>query len=155
LALEQSQGEKLMPRVKIIHGPLLDRLGERETDLYGTEPLAEINASLVAMGQAAGVEVDCFQSANEGAIVEEIANCRGKYKFLIINPAAYSHTSVAIYDAIIFSQVPAVEIHLSNLGSREPFRRQSTISSIVIGRIEGLGPDGYRLAMRYCLERLT
>ncbi|MDP8224704.1 MAG: type II 3-dehydroquinate dehydratase [Candidatus Lernaella stagnicola] len=144
-----------MPRVKIIHGPLLDRLGERETDYYGTEPLEEINASLVAMGEAVGVEVDCFQSDIEGEIVTEIANCRGKCNFLIVNPAAYSHTSVAIYDAIVFCQVPTVEVHLSNLASREPFRRQSTISSVVVGRLEGLGPDGYRLAMRFCLERLT
>ena len=144
-----------MPRVKVIHGPLLDRLGERETDLYGTEPLEEINSSLVAMGEIVGIAVDCFQSDIEGDIVTEIANCRGEYHFLIINPAAYSHTSVAIYDAIIFSQLPTIEVHLSNLASREPFREQSTISSIVVGRIEGLGPDSYRLAMRYCIERLT
>ncbi|NLH50133.1 MAG: type II 3-dehydroquinate dehydratase [Myxococcales bacterium] len=144
-----------MARIKVIHGPLLNRLGERETDLYGTEPLDEIDASLQAMGNSVGVEVDTFQSDLEGELVREIADCRGKYNFLIINPAAYSHTSVALYDAVIFSQVPVIEVHLSNLSSREPFRRQSTISSVVVGRIEGLGPDGYRLALRYCLERLV
>jgi len=144
-----------MARVKVIHGPLLNRLGERETDLYGTEPLEEINGSLKAMGEKAGIEVECYQSNLEGELVTAIADCRGKYNYLILNPAAYSHSSVAIYDAVIFSQVPTVEVHLSNLSTREPFRKQSIISSVVIGRIEGLGPDGYRLAMRYCIERLT
>jgi 3-dehydroquinate dehydratase-2 len=146
---------KNIRRIKVIHGPLLDRLGERETDLYGSEPMDEINASLIAMGKARGVEVDCFQSNDEGRLVTEIANVRGNYNFVILNPAAYSHTSVAIYDAVIFSQTPTVEVHLSNLSRREPFRRESTISSAVVGRIEGLGPDGYRLAMQYCLERLV
>jgi len=107
-----------MPRVKVIHGPLLDRLGERETDLYGTEPLDEINASLVAMGQAAGIEVHTYQSNTEGELVTEIANCRGNYQFLILNPAAYSHTSVAILDAVVFCAVPTIEVHLSNLAAR-------------------------------------
>ena len=144
-----------MARVKVIHGPLLDRLGERETDLYGTEPLEEIDSSLRAIGKVAGIEVDCFQSNHEGELVTEIANCRDRYDFLILNPAAYSHTSVAIYDAVIFCAVPTVEVHLSNLASREPFRHQSTISQVVTGRIEGLGPESYRLAMRYIIERLT
>jgi len=143
-----------MVSIKVIHGPLLDRLGERETDLYGTEPLNEINDSLIAMGQAAEVQVDCCQSNHEGDLVTAIADCRGHHRFLILNPGAYSHTSVAIYDAIIFSQVPTIEVHLSNLAAREPFRKQSTISSVVLGRIEGLGPESYRLAMRYCLERI-
>jgi 3-dehydroquinate dehydratase-2 len=144
-----------MPRVKVIHGPLLDRLGERETDLYGAEPLEEINASLVAMGKAAGVEVDCFQSDHEGDLVTEIANCRDRYQFLILNPAAYAHTSVAIHDAVDFCAAPTIEVHLSNLAAREPFRHQSTIARVVLGRIEGLGPEGYRLAMRYAIERLV
>lgn len=144
-----------MARVKVIHGPLLDRLGDRETDLYGTEPLDEINGSLKAMGEKAGVEVECFQSDVEGELVTEIANSRNHCNYLILNPAAYSHTSVAIYDAVIYSQIPTLEVHLSNTSSREPFRKQSIISSVVIGRIEGLGPEGYRLAMRYCIERLT
>ena len=144
-----------MPRVKVIHGPLLDRLGERETDLYGTEPLDEINASLVAMGQAAGIEVHTYQSNTEGELVTEIANCRGNYQFLILNPAAYSHTSVAILDAVVFCAVPTIEVHLSNLAAREPFRHQSTIARVVTGRIEGLGPESYRLAMRYAIERLV
>jgi len=144
-----------MPRVKVIHGPLLDRLGERETDLYGTEPLEEITASLVAMGKAAGVEVDSYQSNHEGDLVTEIAACRGQYDFLILNPAAYSHTSVAIRDAVVFCAVPTVEVHLSNLWARETFRHESTISRVVVGRIEGLGPEGYRLAMRYAIERLV
>jgi len=146
---------KSVKRITVIHGPLLDRLGERETDLYGSEPMAEINASLIAMGKQHGVEVVCFQSNDEGRLVTEIANVRGKFNFLIMNPAAYSHTSVAIYDAVIFSQTPTIEVHLSNLSRREPFRKDSTISSVVVGRIEGLGPDGYRLAMQYCLERLV
>jgi len=143
-----------MAKVKVIHGPLLDRLGERETDLYGTEPLEEINASLIAIGRQAGVEVDCFQSDIEGELVKVIADCRGNYNYLILNPAAYSHTSVAIHDAVTFCAVPTIEIHLSNLSSREPFRQQSTISRVVLGRIEGLGPEGYRLAMKYAIERI-
>lgn len=143
-----------MKKVKVIHGPLLDRLGERETDLYGTEPLEEINQSLIAIGREHDIQVDCYQSNHEGELVTEIANCRGKYDFLILNPAAYSHSSVAIFDAVAFCALPTIEVHLSNLASREPFRHQSTISKIVVGRIEGLGPDGYRLAMRYVIERM-
>jgi 3-dehydroquinate dehydratase-2 len=144
-----------MARVKVIHGPLLDRLGERDTDLYGAEPLEEINASLAAMGEEAGVQVDFFQSNIEGELVTEIANCRGQYNFLILNPAAYSTMSVAIYDAVVYCQVPTIEVHLSNLARREAWRRESTISQVVLGTIQGLGPESYRLAMRFCLERLV
>jgi len=144
-----------MPRVKVIHGPLLDRLGERETDLYGTEPLDEINASLIAMGEKCGVEVSCFQSDVEGELVREIADCRGEFNFLILNPAAYSHTSIAIRDAIVFCGVPTLEVHLSNTLAREAFRHTSFLGPVVVGRIEGLGPESYRLAMQYAIERLV
>lgn len=145
----------MMPQILIIHGPLMNHIGEAETDLYGMETYDEINASLLAMGAAANVGVDIFQSAIEGELVNAIAEARGKYNFLIINPAAYSHTSVAIHDAVVFCGVPTIEVHLSSLANREPFRNQSTISRVVTGRIEGLGAESYRLALRYAIERLV
>ena len=136
-----------MKKVLIIHGPNLNLLGTREPETYGNRTLADIDKSLVERGQALGLEVETFQSNHEGNIVDKIQaaakNCHG----LIINPAAYTHTSIAIRDALLALDIPVIEVHLSNIYKREPFRHQSIISDVVTGKIIGLGHHGYLLAL--------
>lgn len=137
-----------MIKVLIINGPNLNLLGERETDKYGKENLEEINLQLQEYARKISIELETFQSNHEGEIVEKIQ--RAKYesvKFIIINPAAYTHTSVAIRDALLSVNIPAIEVHLSNIYKREEFRHHSMISDIVIGQITGLGAKGYFLAL--------
>jgi 3-dehydroquinate dehydratase-2 len=138
-------------RVLVIHGPNLNLLGTREPEVYGRTTLGEIDAGLVALGRDLGLEVDSFQSNHEGAIVDRIQQAGAsadRPAAIIINPAAYTHTSVAIRDALVGVGIPAVEIHLSNVHRREPFRRRSYISDIAAGVIAGFGAEGYRLALR-------
>jgi len=134
--------------VLVVHGPNLNLLGLREPEIYGRTRLEDLDRSLTQLGSELGLKVDTFQSNSEGAIVDRIQQARGKAQVLVINPAAYTHTSVAIRDAIIACQLPAVEVHLSNVYAREPFRHHSTISDIVVGRIMGFGAEGYLLALR-------
>jgi len=137
------------PRKKIlvIHGPNLNMLGTREPHIYGHASLDEINAGLQARGDQLGFEVKTFQSNHEGVIVDKIQQAMGNCHGIIINPAAYTHTSVAIRDALAMLDVPVVEIHLSNIRKREPFRHQSMIADIVAARIAGFGSFGYMLAL--------
>ncbi len=132
----------------VVHGPNLNLLGEREPAVYGATTLAEIDDQLRALGGELGVEVETFQSNSEGAIVDGIQAARGRIDVLIINPAAYTHTSVAIRDVILAVGVACIEIHLSNVYKREPFRHHSTIADVAVGRIMGFGADGYMLALR-------
>ena len=134
--------------VLVIHGPNLNLLGQREPEIYGHTTLEDIDSSLKRLGQELGLEVETFQSNSEGAIVDRIQQARGRSRVLVINPAAYTHTSVAIRDAITACELPTVEVHLSNVYAREPFRHHSTIADIVVGRIMGFGADGYLLALR-------
>ena len=134
--------------VLVIHGPNLNLLGTREPEVYGRTTLSDIDGSLAVLGRELRVEVASFQSNSEGAIVDHIQQARGRIDVLIINPAAYTHTSVAIRDAIAAVAVPTIEIHLSNVYRREAFRHHSTIADIVEGRIMGFGADGYLLALR-------
>jgi 3-dehydroquinate dehydratase-2 len=137
--------------ILVIHGPNLNLLGTREPDLYGRTTLAEIDAGLVALGRDLGVEVDTFQSNHEGVIVDRIQQAGtspDRPAAIVINPAAYTHTSVAIRDALAGVGIPTIEIHLSNVHRREPFRRRSYISDIAVGVIAGFGAEGYRLALR-------
>ena len=134
-------------RILIIHGPNLNMLGKREPDIYGRQSLAEINAGLLTRGAELGLAVDTFQSNHEGVIVEEIQQAFDKYHGMIINPAAYTHTSIAIRDALASLDVPVIEIHLSNINKREPFRHKSMIADIVAGRVAGFGSYGYVLAL--------
>lgn len=136
------------PVVLVIHGPNLNLLGTREPDIYGRTSLAEIDRQTVELGRELGVEVETFQSNSEGEIVNRIQDARGHIDVLIINPAAYTHTSVAIRDAISAVEVPAIEVHLSNVYKREAFRHHSTIADIAEGRIMGFGPESYLLALR-------
>jgi 3-dehydroquinate dehydratase-2 len=134
--------------VLVIHGPNLNLLGQREPQIYGRTRLLDIDRSLKQLGRELGLKVETFQSNSEGAIVDRIQQARGRAGALVINPAAYTHTSVAIRDAITACDLPTIEVHLSNVDAREPFRHHSTIAGIVVGRIMGFGAEGYLLALR-------
>lgn len=133
--------------VLIIHGPNLNLLGKREPEVYGETTLDEINASLKEIGESLDLSVETFQSNHEGAIVDKIQEAATTKKGLIINPAAFTHTSIAIRDALLLLDMPVIELHLSNIYKREPFRHKSLISDVVTAQITGLGAHGYRLAM--------
>lgn len=134
-------------KILIINGPNLNLLGTRESDVYGTKTLDDINESLKNLASELGVEIDIRQSNHEGEIVDFIQKAKG-YAALVINPAAYTHTSIAIRDAIAAVEVPAVEIHISNIYKREEFRHKSLISQVAYGQISGFGPESYLLGLR-------
>lgn len=134
--------------ILVLHGPNLNLLGEREPEIYGRTTLAEIDGELRALGRELGAVIESFQSNSEGALVDRIHAARGRVSGTIINPGAYTHTSIAIRDALAALSVPAIEVHLSNIYRREPFRHHSTIADLVDGRIVGLGAQGYGLALR-------
>lgn len=135
-------------RVLVLHGPNLNMLGQREPEIYGHTTLADIDASLIALGQELGVQVDTFQSNHEGVLVDRIQAARGQYAVILINAGAYTHTSVAILDALLSVDLPVVEVHLSNLYKREEFRHHSYIASMAVGQICGFGADSYFLGLR-------
>jgi 3-dehydroquinate dehydratase-2 len=132
----------------VLHGPNLNLLGQREPEIYGRTTLTDIDAMLVTLGHELGVEVDTFQSNHEGELVTKIQQARGRYAALIINAGAYTHTSVAILDAILGTGIPVVEVHLSNLYKREEFRHYSYIARVAVGQICGFGVDSYLLGLR-------
>jgi len=134
-------------RILVIHGPNLNLLGRREPDVYGTQTLADIDASLEAAAKELGVEVDCFQSNHEGVLIDRIHEAMGDAAGIVINPGGLTHTSVALADALRSVDLPVVEVHLSNVHAREEFRRVSYVSPIAQGVICGLGADGYRFAL--------
>jgi len=141
--------------VLVLHGPNLNLLGTREPMIYGRETLGEINARLQATGRRLGVEVRCFQSNSEGALVDRVQAALGERTgFIVANPAAYTHTSVALRDALSAVGIPFIEVHLSNIHAREAFRRHSYFSDIALGTICGLGSQGYDLALEIALERI-
>jgi 3-dehydroquinate dehydratase-2 len=142
-------------QVLVLHGPNLNLLGTREPEVYGAQTLAQIDAELNALGAAAGAQITCFQSNHEGALVDRIQAARTDgTRFIVINPAAYTHTSVAIRDALAAVALPFIEVHLSNIHRREPFRHHSYLSDLAVGVICGLGVSGYRLALRHAFESL-
>jgi 3-dehydroquinate dehydratase-2 len=136
------------PAVVVINGPNLNMLGLRQPEIYGAARLSDVEALCVSEGRALGLAVDCFQSNHEGAIVDRIQACRGTAAGIVINPGAYSHTSIAILDALLAAEVPAIEVHVSNIFRREPFRHHSHVSAAAAGVICGLGVAGYALALR-------
>ena len=138
--------------VSVIHGPNLNLLGKREPEHYGSASLDEINSALLADATKANVEVDIFQSNSESDIVNKIQSL--KSDFIIINPAAFTHSSVAIRDALSAMKIPFIEVHLSNVHAREEFRKHSFLSDIAVGSIVGLGPIGYELALQAALARI-
>lgn len=142
-------------RILVLHGPNLNLLGTREPAHYGHQTLAEIDTALVQQGAESGVEVECFQSNAEHALVERIhAAGQEHIGFIIINPAAFTHTSVAIRDALAGVAIPFIEVHLSNVHAREPFRQHSYFSDKAVGVISGLGAMGYLFALGYALHAL-
>ena len=141
-------------QVLILHGPNLNLLGSREPEIYGRETLEEVNARLTAAAAAAGVKVQCFQSNHEGELVDRIQEARReRVGFIIFNPAAFTHTSIALRDALAAVEIPFIEVHLSNIHAREPFRRRSYFSDRAVGTICGLGTQGYDLALASALVR--
>jgi 3-dehydroquinate dehydratase-2 len=139
--------------VLIIHGPNLNLLGTREPEIYGRETLQDINARLAATAEASSVELQSFQSNHEGALVDRIQQAgRERVDFIVINPAAYTHTSVALRDALAAVRIPFIEVHLSNVHAREPFRRHSYFSDLATGTICGLGTQGYDLALAFAMR---
>lgn len=137
-----------MKKILVLHGPNLNLLGEREPDVYGRVTLADINAGITALAKELGLEVQSQQSNHEGEIVEAIGKARKEFAGIIINPAAYTHTSVAIRDAVAACGLPVVEVHLSNVYGREEFRHKSLIAPVCKGQIAGFGADSYLLALR-------
>lgn len=136
-------------RILIINGPNLNMLGLREPEIYGAETLADIESAAQRLGTELGLVVECVQSNSEGALVTHIQQARGQIDGIIINAGAYTHTSIAIRDALAAAEVPFVEVHISNVHTREPFRHQSYLSDRAIGVICGLGSFVYEAALRY------
>ena len=140
--------------VLVIHGPNLNMLGKREPDIYGETTLDEINSQLEALGRSLGLIVETFQSNHEGAIIDKIQDAAATQHGMIVNPAAFTHTSIAIRDALLALDVPIIEIHISNIYKREPFRHKSLISDVVDAQIAGLGIKGYSIALRAMAEMI-
>jgi 3-dehydroquinate dehydratase-2 len=140
-------------RILVINGPNLNLLGSREPDRYGTVTLQVLEQRLLDQARAAGAKLTCFQSNSESELVERIQQANTKrIDFIIINPAAYTHTSVALRDALAAVRIPFVEVHLSNIHAREPFRSRSYFSDIAAGVVSGMGAKGYELALAYALD---
>ena len=135
-------------RVRVLHGPNLNLLGQREPEIYGSTTLADINASLLELSRELGLEVESFQSNHEGALVDRIQAAREQYAAIIINGGAYTHTSVAILDALLAVGLPVVEVHLSSLYKREEFRHHSYLARVAVGQVCGFGAQSYLLGLR-------
>ncbi|MDD5496700.1 MAG: type II 3-dehydroquinate dehydratase [Candidatus Omnitrophica bacterium] len=143
-----------MRKILVIHGPNLNLLGKREVDIYGKVTIEEINEDLKKMAKVKNVSLEIIQSDHEGEIVKAIGSAKGKYDAILINPAAYTHTSVAIRDAISAVDLPAVEVHLSNIYSREEFRHTSLIAPVAKGQICGFGKESYLLGLQAAIGLL-
>jgi len=143
-------------QILVVHGPNLNLLGSREPEVYGSLTLTQIDADLAKIGAEAGFSVESFQSNHEGALIDRIqAAGRDGTRFIIINPAAYTHTSVALRDALAAVALPFVEVHLSNIHKREAFRHHSYVSALAEGVVCGLGAAGYEYALRFAMRRLS
>lgn len=142
--------------VLVLHGPNLNLLGTREPEVYGRTTLADIHAAMLERAGRADVRLESFQSNHEGELIDRVQAAASEgVDFIIINPAGYTHTSVALRDALAAVSIPYVEVHLSNIHSREPFRQHSYFSDQAVGVICGLGADGYLAALDFALARLT
>lgn len=136
-----------MARILVLNGPNLNLLGQREPEVYGRDTLADVEALLRRRAAELGHELDTFQSNAEHELVERVHGARGKADFILLNPGAFTHTSIALRDAVLGVALPFIELHLSNVAAREPFRRKSYFSDIAIGSIAGFGVDSYVLAL--------
>ncbi len=141
-------------KILVLHGPNLNLLGSRETQVYGTITLEAINRDLIALARAEGVTVTIHQSNAEGELVNWIQKAGGEFAALVINPGAYTHTSIALRDAIASVGIPTVEVHLSNIYRREEFRQHSYIAGVAVGQISGFGPESYALGLRAAVAHL-
>lgn len=137
-----------MAKILVIHGPNLNLLGTREVDIYGKTTIDDINKELKKTAKEAGVDIDIEQSNHEGEIVDLIGAAKNKYGAILINPAAYTHTSVAIRDAISATAIPTVEVHLTNIYAREEFRHTSLVAPVAIGQVSGFGINSYVLGLK-------
>lgn len=141
-------------KILILHGPNLNLLGQREPGVYGTLTLSEINERLEADAADLQVAIECRQSNHEGTLIDWIHEAMGQFDGVVINPGGYTHTSVAMRDAIAGTALPTVEVHLSNIHKREAFRHHSYIAPVAIGQISGFGPESYRLGLRALVTHL-
>lgn len=142
-------------KILVLHGPNLDLLGVREPDRYGSVSLEEVTTRLEALGGELGVALRHFQSNHEGALIDRVHEAwRSGVSGAVVNPAGYTHGSVALRDAFLATSLPFIEVHLSNVHAREPFRQRSLFSDVALGVIAGLGPMGYELALRGLVDRL-
>ena len=144
----------IMIRILVLHGPNLNMLGLREQDLYGRQTLNDINGLLDSWAKEAGVHLEAKQSNHEGDLVTWIQEARGQFDAIVINPAAYTHTSIALRDAVLSAEVPTVEVHLSNVHQREEFRQHSFLAGVALGQISGFGPTSYVLGVRAALDHV-
>ena len=143
-----------MAKILVINGPNLNLLGAREPEVYGPETLEEINERLRELAASRGVELEAFQSNQEGDLIDRVHAARGNTDFIVINPGGYTHTSIALRDALSAAGIPTIEVHLSNIYAREEFRHHSMITPVAIGHIVGFGPLGYELAVQAALSRM-
>ena len=141
-----------MKKILVIHGPNLNLLGKREPEIYGSLSLEEINKEMERLARQEEISIETFQSNHEGEIVTRIQNALGKFHAIVINPGGYTHTSVAIRDAIIAVGLPTVEVHLSNIHKREEFRRKSLLADVVSGQIAGFGVHSYLLGLKAAMS---
>jgi 3-dehydroquinate dehydratase II len=148
-------GKKPRLLILLVHGPNLNLLGEREPEVYGTTTLKEINAMVGREAKALGLSILAFQSNGEGPLIDFLHRNRKRAKGIVINPGAYTHYSIALRDAISSVQLPAVEVHLSDISKREEFRRHSVIKDVCISQISGLGPRSYIEGLRLLAKRLS
>ncbi|HDP69706.1 MAG TPA: type II 3-dehydroquinate dehydratase [Actinobacteria bacterium] len=143
-----------MNKILIINGPNLNLLGKREVEIYGEATLEDINNELTAKANKAQVELEFFQSNHEGEIVEKIQKAPAEFQFIIINPAAFTHYSIAIRDAVASTKIPVIEVHLSNIYARENFRTESVVAPVCLGQISGFGPLSYQAALEVAIKLL-
>ncbi len=141
-------------RVLVLHGPNLNLLGQREPDVYGKADLSTIAASLGELASELGAEIESRQSNHEGQLIDWLHEARGAFDGVVINAGAYTHTSIALRDAIRAIELPCVEVHLSNVHAREPFRHRSRIAAVCIGVVAGFGPSSYALGLRGLIDYL-
>lgn len=141
-------------KILVLHGPNLNLLGTREPSMYGVTTLEELDASLVRLGEELGVLIESRQSNMEGELVTWIQESKPQFDGLVFNPAAYTHTSIALRDAVVGVGIPMVEVHMSNIHRRESFRRRSYLASVALGQISGFGPQSYLLGLRALVDAL-